>query len=132
MSNKVQIELEYILKTSAKALENLFTTPSGLSEWFADDVNVKGDLYTFFWDGTGEDARLISKKSNNLMRWRWIHHEEEPEDTECYFEIRYEIDSLTKDIILHITDLNTDDHNEEELKLLWSNSISDLKRVLGT
>lgn len=131
MPNKVKIELEYILKTSVKALENLIFTPGGLSEWFADDVDIKEDIYTFHWDNSEETARLISKKNGNHIKWRWLHHEEDEDTHECYFEITYEIDPLTKDIILKITDINTSDVEEEDLALLWNRGISDLKRILG-
>jgi hypothetical protein len=47
---KEKFELEFLLRTSVKVLENMLSTPSGLSEWFADDVNVKDDIYTFIWD----------------------------------------------------------------------------------
>ena len=56
--DKVRIDLEYIIKTSPTILFNCLSTPSGLSEWFADDVNIKNDRYTFFWDGSEETAIL--------------------------------------------------------------------------
>ena len=46
--DKVKLELEYIINTSPTILFNCLSTPSGLSEWFADDVNIKNDRYTFF------------------------------------------------------------------------------------
>jgi len=61
---KEKYELEYLLKTSIKVLDNIVSTPSGLSEWFADDVNIKDDVYTFIRDGSEEEAKLISKKNN--------------------------------------------------------------------
>ena len=73
MSEKRKIELEYLLKTSVKVFENLIFTPSGLAEWFADDVNVKEDIYNFQWDGSNESARLISKKAGSFIRWQWLH-----------------------------------------------------------
>ena len=50
MADKHKIELEYLLKTSPKVFENMVSTPSGLAEWFADDVNIKEDIYTFYWN----------------------------------------------------------------------------------
>lgn len=128
MIQKEKIELEYLLKTSVKVFENLVTTPSGLSEWFCDDVNIKNDLYTFFWDGSEETARLLSFKPGKFIRWKWLHDEEDDLDT--YFEIAYETDSMTKSLVLKITDFAEPDHTEET-RLLWESYISDLKRVLG-
>ncbi len=79
MSEK--FELEFTLKTSLGVLFNRLSTPSGLSEWFADDVNLKNGLYSFEWDGTEQVAELLSKKDNKHMRFRWV---DEAEDT--YFE----------------------------------------------
>ena len=49
---KIKIEIEYIINTSPIILFSCMSTPSGLSEWFANDVNIKDDMYTFFWERT--------------------------------------------------------------------------------
>jgi hypothetical protein len=72
MTDKVKYELEYLLKTSPKVLESMLCTPSGLSEWFADDVNIKDDIFTFFWDGSEEKARLLSKKAGTKAKFKWL------------------------------------------------------------
>jgi hypothetical protein len=127
MTEKKKIELEFLLKTSLKVFENMITTPSGLSEWFADDVNVKENIYTFYWDGSEEQAKLISKKNGLFMRWQWLKDEEDPE---AYFEIHYEVDPMTKALVLKITDF-ADIEDADEVKMLWESSVHELKRVLG-
>ena len=72
-----KIELEYPIRSSTSVLYDMFSTPSGLSEWFADDVNIKDDVYTFFWDGSEEEARLITKKNNEFIKFHWLEHDEE-------------------------------------------------------
>lgn len=67
---KEKYELEFLLKTSPRVLEKLINTPDGLSEWFADDVNIKDDIYSFEWDGNEEEARLLQNKPNAKIRWR--------------------------------------------------------------
>jgi hypothetical protein len=62
MSTKIKFELEYLLKVSIKVLENSVSTPAGLAEWFADDVKVKEDVYTFVWDKSEEQARLKKRR----------------------------------------------------------------------
>jgi len=126
--DKEKFELEYLLKTSTKVLENMLSTPSGLSEWFADDVNIKDDIYTFVWDGSEEKARRLTKKMNGKMRFQWL--EDEEEGRECFFELSYEVDPMTKAVILRITDFAEDDEIEEA-QLLWEQQINDLKRTLG-
>lgn len=126
--DKEKFELEYLLKTSIKVLDNMVSTPSGLSEWFADDVNIKNDVYTFIWDGSEEEARLLSKKSNAKVRWQWI--EDEEEDIDSYFELRYEVDPMTKSVILTVTDFAEEDEKEEAIRL-WEQQILTLRRTLG-
>ncbi len=128
MTEKVKFELAYLLKTSPKILENMISTPSGLSEWFANDVNIKEDIYTFFWDGSEEKARLLSGKAVGKTKFQWINDEEDGLD--CYFEMSINIDPLTKSVVMHVTDFAYDDEIEEA-QMLWEQQINDLKRVLG-
>ncbi len=128
MAEKEKFELEYLLKTSPKVLNNMLFTPGGLSEWFADDVNIKNDVYTFIWDGSEEDARLISSRPNAKIRWQWL--EDEDEDTDTYFEFRFDVDPMTKAVVLSITDFAEPDEMDEA-QALWEQQISDLKRILG-
>ena len=125
---KEKFELEFLLKTSSKVLDNMISTPSGLSEWFADDVNIKDDIYTFFWDGSEEEARLLARKVNARVKWQWM--EDEEDGIEAYFEMRHEVDPMTKAVILTVIDFA--EHDElEEAQRLWENQINNLKRTLG-
>lgn len=128
MDTKKKIELEYLLKTSVKVFENLIFTPGGLAEWFAEDVNVKEDIYNFHWDGSDEQARLIAKKQGRFIKWKWLADEEKNLDT--FFEISYTVDDMTKDLVLSITDY-ADKEDYEEVKMLWEASVQELKRILG-
>ena len=125
MSDKVKYELEYIIRTSPKILYQMISTPSGLSEWFSDDVNVKKDTFTFIWDGSEETAELVSKKSPDFIKFRW-----EEEDDDTFFEFRIKIDAMTNEVALIITDF-ADPDEEEENKSLWDSQVSELKHVLG-
>ncbi len=125
---KIKFEIEFAVKTSPKLLFPRLSTASGLSEWFADDVNIKDDIYTFLWDGSEEQARLITKKANSKVRWQWLEDEEEGLDT--YFELRYEIDPMTKSVILTLTSFAEPDEVEES-RFLWEGQIGQLKRKLG-
>ena len=105
------------------------STPSGLSEWFADNVNSRGEDYTFIWDDTEEYAKLIQKKNNEKVRFRWINDEEDQDD--CYFELKIVVDEITKDVSLYVSDF-ADEDELEEAKMLWNNLVSSLKQVLGS
>ncbi|HIP32826.1 MAG TPA: SRPBCC domain-containing protein [Crocinitomicaceae bacterium] len=128
MMKKEKYELEFLFKTSPKVLDNMITTPSGLSEWFADDVNIKDDIYTFIWDGSEEDARLITKKTNSKVKFRWMEDEEDGND--AFFELRYEVDPMTKMVLLTVTAFAESDEMEDA-QLLWQAQIEELKRTLG-
>lgn len=106
----------------------MISTPSGLSEWFADNVNIKNDLYTFYWDGSEETARLISKKYGEYVRFHWVEHQEQ----NTYLELRIKIDPLTNDVALLITDFGEDEDDIEEMIDLWESQVHELiKRVGG-
>lgn len=126
---KVKFQKEYLLNTSKGILYNCLSTPSGLSEWFADDVNIKNDVYTFYWDGSEEDARLLTKKRDEFVRFRWLEAEEDGEDV--FFELRIKIDPLTGETALIVTD-HSDEDELEESQLLWDSQIDKLKRILGS
>ncbi len=128
MTKKEQFELEYVLKTSPRVLDKLLSTPDGLSEWFADDVIVKDDMYTFHWDGSEEQARLISKKAGEYIKWQWLNDEED--DLETFFEMKYTIDPMTKVVILTVSDF-AERTEKDEIVRLWESQISDLRRVIG-
>ncbi len=129
MDDKIKFEMEFPIHASPQLLFQYISTPSGLSEWFADNVNSRGEVFTFIWDGSQETAKLLSKKSGERIRFRWMADEEDGES--YYFEIRIQVDEITKDVSLIVTDY-IDEDEMEEAKMLWENQISDLKQVLGS
>jgi hypothetical protein len=128
MLHKIKFEQEYIFKTSPKVLTSFLMTPSGLSEWFADDVNVKEDIFTFFWNGSQESARLLGKKNNEFIKFRWLEDEENGIDS--FLEMRYNIDPMTKEVVFNLTSFATEEEMEE-VQLYWENAIADLRRMIG-
>ena len=129
MSQKIQYELEFEIKSSTQVLFNVISTPSGLSEWFADNVNIKNDLFTFIWDGSEESAFLLGKKKGESIKFQW--EEDKEEGLKTFFEIRIKVDELTNDVALIITDFAEEDELDEA-KLLWENQIAELKMVIGS
>ena len=129
MDDKEKFEMEFVIQASPSLLYQYISTPSGLSEWFADNVNSRGELFTFIWDGSEEQAKLLSKKSSERIKFRWVDDEED--GATYYFEMRIQVDEITKDVSLMVTDFAEDDE-VEEAKMLWENQISSLKQVLGS
>jgi uncharacterized protein YndB with AHSA1/START domain len=129
MDDKVKFDIEFPIQASPQLLYQYISTPSGLSEWFSDNVNSRGELFTFIWDGSEEKAKLLNKKSGERVKFRWL--EDEEDGLTCYFEIRIQVDEITKDVSLMVTDF-ADEDEVDESKMLWTNQISSLKQVLGS
>ena len=129
MEEKIKFEMEFPIHASPQLLFQYISTPSGLSEWFADNVNSRGEIFTFIWNDSEEKARLLSKKTGERIKFRWL--EDEEDEASYYFEIKIQVDDITKDVSLIVTDFIEEDEMEEA-KMLWDNQISDLKQVLGS
>jgi uncharacterized protein YndB with AHSA1/START domain len=123
---KKKFELEYAINSSPRVLFNRLSTPGGLAEWFADDVNLQGGIYTFIWEKSEQQAEVVQRKDNKYIRFRWV----EEEDTESYFEFRLNQDELTGDVSLMITDFAEDDETTDAVDL-WDTQIAELKHVIG-
>ena len=121
-------KLEYPLHSSIKILYERLSTLSGLSEWFADDVNVDREgIYTFTWEGSSQEAVLVSKKKGEHIRFRWLDSEDDE-----YFEFKIQIDELTSDISLIVSDFADDEDDKEDATQLWNAQIDTLKRLIGS
>lgn len=127
MQMKKKITLEYTLNSSPKVLFPRLSTPGGLSEWFADNVNIAGNQYSFFWGKSEQRAEIIQKKENKYIRFRWV----ESEDPDSHwFEFRINTDELTGDTALIITDFVDDEDRDSSIEL-WNSQIAKLRHVIG-
>ena len=129
MDQKVRYEIEFPINSSPQLLYQYISTPSGLSEWFADNVNSRGEFFTFIWNDSEEKARLASKKTGEKVKFKWV--DENSKDTEYFFELHILVDELTKDVSLMVVDF-ADKNEVDEATLLWENQISDLKHLIGS
>jgi uncharacterized protein YndB with AHSA1/START domain len=125
MSEKKKFTLEYEIKSSPKILFTFLSEPNGLAQWFADDVNVKDQLYTFTWGDEQQSAKLLAVKENRSVKFKWM--EDEPH---CFFEMEILQDELTNDVALGVTDFASED-NLKDRKSIWDNQIEYLISVLG-
>jgi len=127
MAEKIQIQLEYTVNCSPKVLFNRLSTASGLTEWFADDVRVKGNLFTFIWGDTSQSAEKKLHRENKMVRFEWVGEDMD----ESYFEFVINQDDLTNDVSLTIIDFAEEDEVKETSNL-WDSQISKLKHLLGS
>lgn len=126
---KEKYELEFSINSSPQLLYQYISDPSGLSEWFADNVNSRGEIYSFIWGDSEEKARVVTRKADERVRYRWL--DENDKETEYFFELKIHRDELTKDVTIIVTDFAFPDEVSES-KQLWENQIMDLKQVLGS
>ncbi|MDR0743291.1 MAG: hypothetical protein LBF05_02910 [Tannerella sp.] len=123
---KEKFHIEYIFdKVSKRSLWNQLTTPRGLSSWFADDVEVKGETYIFFWDKTPEKAKVIYIKPDICVRYQWLDQE-----GIVYSEFRIHTIELTGTVALEITDFAEPSEKTDAINL-WDSQVDELKRTLG-
>ena len=124
----IKYTLEYPIQSYIKILFARLSTLSGLSEWFADDVNSNREgIYTFTWEGSQQQATLLSKKKDLFVRFQWLDSSEDQ-----YFEFFIQIDELTSDVSLIITDFADDEADKEDAISLWDVQIDKLKSTIGS
>lgn len=121
---KKKFELEYTMNTSPKLLFPRLSTPGGLAEWFADNVFIEGNIFTFVWDSIMQKAEQKYMRENQVVRYEWV------EDDNTYFEFRLKTDELTGELALIITDFAENDEKEDVVDL-WDNQISQLRHTIG-
>lgn len=125
--SKEKISFEYEFKsTSPSVLWSYLTTPSGLTKWFCDDLNISGKEYTFIWNKSPQKAELLNVRQGVYIRFRW----EEDANTKYYFEFRLNTAELSGTVEIEITDFCEPDEIEDT-KELWKSQIETLKRNIG-
>lgn len=129
MKEKIKYELEFPINASPSLLFQYISTPSGLSEWFADNVNSRGEYFTFMWDDSEEKARITAKKTGERIKFRWL--DDDDKDTEYSCEIKIVADEITNDVSLVISDFAFEEDLKEAAQL-WENQVSELKHVIGS
>ena len=124
---KNKLVLEYIVYASPKLLFEFISSPIGLSEWFADDVNINGNIYTFIWDGAKQQAEAINISEGKSIRFRWTDR-----SSDTYFEFRIEKNELKHELSLIITDFAESAEEKNSLEVLWHGQVQRLMKVIGS
>ncbi|MDR2147902.1 MAG: hypothetical protein LBE91_15730 [Tannerella sp.] len=124
---KEKFHIEYVFgMVSKRSLWNHVTTSPGLSSWFADEVDIEGNIYTFKWDRLEEKAERIFLKPEECVRFRW----EYDDDESVYFEFQIHRIELIGMIALEVTDFAEPSEKTDAISL-WDTQIDVLKRTLG-
>jgi len=119
--------LEYPIRSSVKILYDFISTPESLGEWFSEKVTIKDGLITFKWYESELRARLINKKDNELVRYQWLDENGNPGQ---FLELRINIEPITNDLALIISDSCIEEEVDEQ-KSLWDQSVNNLIKRIG-
>ena len=90
------------------------------------DVKHDGNIFTFVWDGIGEEAELVDMKKNSYVRFKWL----DADDEEEFFEFSLHVEPLTEEVALIITDFVDADEEGDAIEL-WNKQVEMLHRTVG-
>ena len=127
MYKRQKYTLEYPIRSSVKILYDFISTPESLGEWFSEKVTIKDGLITFKWYESELRARLINKKDNELVRYQWLDENGNPGQ---FLELRINIEPITNDLALIISDSCIEEEVDEQ-KSLWDQSVNNLIKRIG-
>jgi hypothetical protein len=120
--------IEYELNSSPDVLFEFISTPGGLEKWFADRVYIIEGNFVFNWEnGENRLAKQIAVKDREWVRYHWI---DEPDKR--YFEFRIQIDDLTSEVALIVSDFADSPKELEESTRLWNQQMQDLHYSIGS
>lgn len=122
-----KIELEFPMHCSVNTLYNYISSPSGLSTWFAEDVSVHGNKYTFRWeDGEEREAELVKNINKKHVKFKMLDVSYPNE----FLEFIIHKDEITDDLALIIYDF-ADEEDVDEMEMIWENQVQNLKKQIG-
>ena len=125
---KEKIELQYIFErgTSRDDLWECISTPYGLAGWFADEVSLDGNVFTFVWGDEEDKAQIKQSRRGVYVRMHW----QSETDSRSYFEMRISTDELTQDLVLSVIEVLDSAQREEELDF-WDQQVDNLRDKMG-
>ncbi|RYY44256.1 MAG: ATPase [Chitinophagaceae bacterium] len=126
MSKKQLYTLEYPVRCSPGILYEFLSTPAGLQEWFADQVDERDGVFTFGWNGTEEKADLLEKEDDKFIRFHWTHSQKGE-----YFEFSIDKSEVTNQTILIVKDF-AEKKDIKDQSQLWEYQVKDLFHRIGS
>lgn len=126
MSKKVMYSLEYPVRCSPTILYEFLSTPAGLQEWFADNVDERDGVFSFSWNGSAEYADVMDKELDKFIRFHWTHSAKGE-----FFEFRIDKSEVTNQTILVVTDF-AEKKDIKDQSQLWEYQVKELFHRLGS
>jgi uncharacterized protein YndB with AHSA1/START domain len=117
--------LEYPVRCSPGILFEFLSTPAGLQEWFAEQVDERENVFYFGWNGTYETAEVLESQEEKFIRFHWVDRPKEE-----FFEFSIEKSEITNQTILVIKDF-AEKKEIKDQSMLWDYQVKDLFHRLG-
>jgi uncharacterized protein YndB with AHSA1/START domain len=123
---RTQLKQEYIFRASPQILYQFLTTPSCLIRWFCDNVEIDGEVYTFYWGDSTDEATVVEDLEDEVfsLRWEGLHEDNEK------LEFRITEAPVTGETILTLTDY-CDDNEVKDQKRYWDKQMGELQVASG-
>lgn len=123
---------EYEIHASPKRLYSYIHTAGGLEQWFATKVeeDAAHKVFNFIWDNEDHFARLVTHRTNKLVKFEFMSDDKEKIKNANYIEFRLEHNEMTDSTFLKVTDYS-EMENEDDLNGLWDGLMADLREVIG-
>ena len=72
---------------------------------------------------------MVSSRSNHHVKFEFLDTETEEDEEPNFVEMRLEVNELTQELFLRVTDYS--DMDAEETQELWEGLVHDLKEIVG-
>ena len=105
------------------------SSASGLSQWFADDVNINNEnkVLTIIWDGEENKAKMVSSRINHHIKLEFMNDDSDKDPNTVEFVL--DVNELTNTVFIRVIDYS--DMDLQEAQELWDSLIHDLKEIVG-
>lgn len=120
-----KLTVEYIIRSSPAILFDFLTNASSLSLWFCDSCDQNGDIFTFSWSGSKENAKQIEWIEEESVKYKWDGAKKDE-----FFGFRIYKSDISNDTILEVTDFAEEREIKDQIRL-WDSQIEDLKYHIG-
>ncbi len=124
-AKRTPYKVEFFFASKPSIIYPFLSMPSGLQQWFAEEVTLRGKEYTFTWQGSRERAELVSRKRDKYVKYRWLDREDDE-----YLLMELIPDELTGETILAITDFDNEDEIEDAREM-WATAVEQLHHIIG-
>ncbi len=124
-AKRTAYKVEFFFRSKPSIIYPFLAMPSGLQQWFAEEVSVHGKEYTFTWQGSQERAELVDRKREKFVKFQWIDREGDE-----YLLMELIPDELTGETILAVTDFENEDEIDDAREM-WATAIDQLHHIIG-